>query len=168
MALTWKAAYREPFEPLIGRVVHVPFNDEAALREAVAAVGEDLAAVVLEPVQGEGGVIPSTPAYLALARELTTAAGALLILDEIQCGMGRTGRWFAYQSRGVVPDAITLAKGLAGECRSGRWSPSGRPSLGLLTAGQHGSTFGGNPLACAAGLAVVATIEADGLLEHAA
>ncbi len=167
LALTWKAAYREPFEPLIGRVVHVPFNDEAALREAVAAVGEDLAAVLLEPVQGEGGVIPSTPAYLALARELTTAAGALLILDEIQCGMGRTGSWFAYQARGVVPDAITLAKGLAGGVPIGALVTFGPAVTGLLTAGQHGSTFGGNPLACAAGLAVVATIEADGLLEHA-
>lgn len=121
MALTWKAAYREPFEPLIGRVVHVPFNDEAALRDAVAAAGSDLAAVVLEPIQGEGGVIPSSTAYLRLARDLTTASGALLILDEIQCGMGRTGQWFGYQARGVVPDAITLAKGLAGEFRSGRW-----------------------------------------------
>lgn len=167
LALTWKAAYREPFEPLIGRVVHVPFNDEDALREAVAAVGEDLAAVLLEPIQGEGGVIPSTPAYLALARELTTAAGALLILDEIQCGMGRTGRWFAYQARGVVPDAITLAKGLAGGVPIGALVTFGPTATGLLTAGQHGSTFGGNPLACAAGLAVVATIEADGLLEHA-
>ena len=167
LALTWKAAYREPFEPLIGRVVHVPFNDEDALREAVAAVGEDLAAVLLEPVQGEGGVIPSTPAYLALARELTTAAGALLILDEIQCGMGRTGSWFAYQARGVVPDAITLAKGLAGGVPIGALVTFGPTATGLLTAGQHGSTFGGNPLACAAGLAVVATIEADGLLEHA-
>jgi len=167
LALTWKAAYREPFEPLIGRVVHVPFNDEDALREAVAAVGEDLAAVLLEPVQGEGGVVPSTPAYLALARELTTAAGALLILDEIQCGMGRTGSWFAYQARGVVPDAITLAKGLAGGVPIGALVTFGPTATGLLTAGQHGSTFGGNPLACAAGLAVVATIEADGLLEHA-
>ena len=167
LALTWKAAYREPFEPLIGRVVHVPFNDEDALREAVAAVGEDLAAVLLEPIQGEGGVIPSTPAYLALARELTTAAGALLILDEIQCGMGRTGSWFAYQARGVVPDAITLAKGLAGGVPIGALVTFGPTATGLLTAGQHGSTFGGNPLACAAGLAVVATIEADGLLEHA-
>ena len=167
LALTWKSAYRAPFEPLIGRVVHVPFNDEGALRRAVAAAGEDLAAVVLEPVQGEGGVIPSTPAYLALARELTTAAGALLILDEIQCGMGRTGQWFAYQAREVVPDAVTLAKGLAGGVPIGALVTFGPAVTGLLTAGQHGSTFGGNPLACAAGLAVVATIEADGLLEHA-
>ena len=167
LALTWKAAYREPFEPLIGRVVHVPFNDEAALRDAVAAAGSDLAAVVLEPIQGEGGVIPSSTAYLRLARDLTTASGALLILDEIQCGMGRTGQWFGYQARGVVPDAITLAKGLAGGVPIGALVTFGPEVTGLLTAGQHGSTFGGNPLACAAGLAVVATIEGDGLLDHA-
>ena len=167
LALTWKAAYREPFEPLMGRVVHVPFDDEAALRAAVAAVGDDLAAVVLEPVQGEGGVIPSSAAYLRLARELTTAAGALLILDEIQSGMGRTGRWFAYQSRGLVPDAITLAKGLAGGVPIGALVTFGPAVTGLLTAGQHGSTFGGNPLAAVAGLAVIRTIEEDGLLEHA-
>lgn len=167
LALTWKAAYREPFEPLIGRVVHVPFNDEAALRDTVAAVGQDLAAIVLEPIQGEGGVIPSSTAYLQLARELTTASGALLILDEIQCGMGRTGQWFGYQARGVVPDAITLAKGLAGGVPIGAMVTFGPEVTGLLTAGQHGSTFGGNPLACAAGLAVVATIEGDGLLDHA-
>ena len=167
LALTWKAAYREPFEPLIGRVVHVPYNDEAALRAAVAAVGEDLAAIVLEPIQGEGGVIPGTSAYLGLARELATGAGALLILDEIQSGMGRSGRWFAHQEAGVQPDAMTLAKGLAGGVPIGALVTFGPEVSGLLTAGQHGSTFGGNPLACAAGLAVIRTVEQDGLLAHA-
>ena len=167
LALTWKLAYREPFAPLLGRVVHVPFNDEAALAAAVAEIGDDLAAVILEPIQGEAGVNLSSTAYLQLARELTTAAGALLILDEIQCGMGRTGRWFAYQSRGVVPDAITLAKGLAGGVPIGGLVTFGPEVTGLLSAGQHGSTFGGNPLACAAGVAVVDTIESDGLLDHA-
>lgn len=167
LALTWKAAYRDPFEPLIATVVHVPYNDEPALRSAVAAVGDDLAAVVLEPIQGEGGVVPGTAAYLGLARELTTAAGALLILDEVQTGMGRTGRWFAVQGRGVVPDAITLAKGLAGGVPIGALVTFGPEVTGLLAAGQHGSTFGGNPLACAAGLAVIDTIESDGLLAHA-
>ncbi|HPV79384.1 MAG TPA: acetylornithine transaminase [Dermatophilaceae bacterium] len=167
LALTWKLAYREPFAPLIGRVVHVPFNDEAALAAAVAEIGDDLAAVILEPIQGEAGVNLSSTAYLQLARELTTAAGALLILDEIQSGMGRTGRWFAYQSRGVVPDAITLAKGLAGGVPIGALVTFGPEVTGLLSAGQHGSTFGGNPLACAAGVAVVDTIESDGLLDHA-
>jgi len=167
LALTWKPAYREPFEPLIGRILHVPFDDEAALRAAVASAGDDLAAVVLEPMQGEGGVIPSSAAYLRLARELTTAAGALLILDEIQTGMGRTGHWFAHQSRGIRPDAMTLAKGLAGGVPIGALVTFGAQVTGLLGAGQHGSTFGGNPLACAAGLAVVETIESDGLLAHA-
>ena len=167
LALTWKLAYREPFAPLLGRVVHVPFNDEAALAAAVAEIGDDLAAVILEPIQGEAGVNLSSTAYLQLARELTTAAGALLILDEIQSGMGRTGRWFAYQSRDVVPDAITLAKGLAGGVPIGGLVTFGPEVTGLLSAGQHGSTFGGNPLACAAGVAVVDTIESDGLLDHA-
>ncbi len=167
LALTWKAAYREPFEPLIGRVVHVPYNDEQALRAAVATVGADLAAVVLEPIQGEGGVLSSTAAYLGLARELATAAGALLIVDEIQSGMGRSGHWFAYQQRGIVPDAMTVAKGLAGGVPIGALVTFGPEVSGLLTAGQHGSTFGGNPLACAAGLAVIRTIEQDGLLARA-
>lgn len=167
LALTWKAAYREPFEPLIGRVVHVPYNDEQALRAAVATVGAELAAVVLEPIQGEGGVLSCTAAYLGLARELTTAAGALLIVDEIQSGMGRSGHWFAYQQRGIVPDAMTVAKGLAGGVPIGALVTFGPQVSGLLSAGQHGSTFGGNPLACAAGLAVIRTIEQDGLLARA-
>lgn len=167
LALTWKPAYREPFEPLIGRVVHVPFNDESALRDAVASVGSDLAAILLEPIQGEGGVIPGDPAYLRAARELATAAGALLIFDEIQTGVGRTGEWFAWQHHGVTPDAMTVAKGLGGGVPIGALLTYGPSVTGLLTAGQHGSTFGGNPLACAAGLAVVRTIERDGLLAHA-
>ncbi len=167
LALTWKPAYRQPFEPLLGRVVHVPFNDEAALRAAIASVGDDLAAILLEPIQGEGGVIPGDPAYLQAARELATAAGALLIFDEIQTGVGRTGEWFAWQHHGVVPDAMTIAKGLGGGVPIGALVTYGSAATGLLTAGQHGSTFGGNPLACAAGLAVVRTIESDGLLAHA-
>jgi acetylornithine aminotransferase len=165
LALTHKLAYREPFEPLIPGVTHVPFGDEAALR---AAVGADTAAVVLEPVQGEAGVLSPGTAYLRLARELTLAHGALLVLDEIQTGIGRTGTWFAFQQAGVVPDAITLAKGLGGGVPIGALVAFGPEVAGLLTAGQHGSTFGGNPLAAAAGLAVLETIEAEGLLEHAA
>ncbi len=168
LALTWKAAYREPFEPLLGQVVHVPFNDTAALHAAVEQAGDDVAAVFLEPIQGEGGVVPADPAYLRAARELTTAAGALLILDEIQSGMGRTGDWLASHVSGVRPDAVTLAKGLSGGVPIGALVTYGQRVSGLLTAGQHGSTFGGNPLACAAGLAVVHTIEQDGLLAHAA
>ncbi len=165
LALTHKLAYREPFEPLIPGVTHVPFGDEDALRAAVTA---DTAAVVLEPVQGEAGVLSPGTAYLRLARELTRLHGALLVLDEIQTGIGRTGTWFAFQQAGVVPDAITLAKGLGGGVPIGALVAFGPEVAGLLTAGQHGSTFGGNPLAAAAGLAVLGAIEDEGLLDHAA
>jgi acetylornithine/N-succinyldiaminopimelate aminotransferase len=164
LALTHKAAYREPFEPLIPGVSHVPYGDEAALR---AAVGPDTAAVFLEPIQGEAGVLVPSAAYLRLARELTTTHGALLVLDEIQTGIGRTGTWFAFQQAGVVPDAITIAKGLGGGVPVGALVTFGGRVSGLLTPGQHGSTFGGNPLAAAAGLAVLEAIEQEGLLEHA-
>ena len=168
LALTWKEAYRAPFEPLLPGVSHVPYNDSAALRAAVEDAGADLAAVILEPIQGEAGVLAADPAYLRVARELTTAAGALLILDEIQSGMGRTGHWLAHHATDVVPDAVTLAKGLAGGVPIGALVTYGPDTTGLLTGGQHGTTFGGNPLACAAGLATIHTIETDGLLGHAA
>ncbi len=168
LALTWKEAYRAPFEPLLPGVGHVPFNDLTALRAAVEEAGDDLAAIVLEPVQGEAGVVPADPAYLRLARDLATSAGALLVLDEIQCGMGRTGHWLAHHATDVVPDAVTLAKGLAGGVPVGALVTYGPRVTGLLTGGQHGTTFGGNPLACAAGLATIRTIEGDGLLAHAA
>jgi acetylornithine aminotransferase len=164
LALTHKHAYREPFAPLIPSVTHIPLNDQRALR---AAVTEDVAALFLEPIQGEAGVVTADPAYLELARELTTAAGTLLILDEVQTGVGRTGTWFAFQQAGVVPDAITVAKGLAGGVPIGALVTFGSEVSSLLTPGQHGSTFGGNPLAAAAGLAVLDTIESDGLLAHA-
>ena len=164
LALTHKPAYREPFEPLLPDVTHVPYGDEAALR---AAVTGDVAAVVLEPIQGEAGVIEADPAYLRLARELTTAHGALLVLDEVQTGIGRTGSWFAFQQAGVLPDAMTLAKGLGGGVPIGALVTFGPDVSGLLTAGQHGTTFGGNPLACAAGLAVLDTVEKEGLLTRA-
>jgi len=167
LALTWKEAYRAPFEPLLPGVQHVPYNDGDALCAAVAAAGDDLAAVVLEPIQGEAGVIPADPAYLRLARDLTRGAGALLVLDEVQSGMGRTGQWLAHHATDVVPDAVTLAKGLAGGVPIGALVTYGPQVTGLLTGGQHGSTFGGNPLACAAGLATIRTIEADRLLTNA-
>ncbi|MDQ6895985.1 MAG: acetylornithine transaminase [Actinomycetota bacterium] len=167
LALTWKPAYREPFAPLMPGVQHVPFNDLDALRAAVTEAGDDLAAIVLEPIQGEGGVVPADPAYLRLARDLTHEAGALLVLDEVQSGMGRTGHWLAHHATDVVPDAVTLAKGLAGGVPIGALVTYGPDVTGLLSGGQHGSTFGGNPLACAAGLATIHTIEADGLLAHA-
>ncbi len=163
LALTHKEAYRAPFEPLLGDVTFVPYNDVEALR---AAVDETVAAVVLEPIQGEAGVIPASTDYLRAAREVTTAAGALLVLDEIQSGVGRSGLWFAHQAHGVRPDVMTLAKGLAGGVPIGAVVTFGDEVSGLLVAGQHGTTFGGNPLACAAALAVLDTIERDGLLEQ--
>jgi acetylornithine aminotransferase len=168
LALTWKAAYRDPFEPLMPGVQFVAYDDVAALEGAVKEAGDDLAAIVLEPIQGEGGVVPASAAYLRAARDLATRAGALLVLDEIQSGMGRTGDWFAYETSGVRPDAVTMAKGLGGGVPIGALLTFGPAVTGLLTAGQHGSTFGGNPLACAAGLATISVIEGEGLLGHAA
>ncbi|NYJ74418.1 acetylornithine transaminase [Allobranchiibius huperziae] len=164
LALTHKPAYRAPFEPLMPGVSHVPYGDVDALASQVTS---ETGAVVLEPVQGEAGVIVPDPAYLRAAREITTAAGALLILDEIQTGMGRTGRWFAHQHTDVVPDAITVAKGLGGGVPVGALVTFGDQVSQLLQPGQHGSTFGGNPLAAAAGLAVIQTIEEQGLLANA-
>lgn len=164
VSLTHKEAYRAPFEPLLPGVSHVAPGDVDALR---AAVGRDTAMVLLEPIQGEAGVVPTPPGYLAAAREITREAGALLVLDEIQTGIGRTGAWFAHQLEGVVPDAMTIAKGLGGGVPIGGLVTFGPAVTGLLTAGQHGSTFGGNPLACSAALAVLSTIESEGLLEHA-
>jgi acetylornithine aminotransferase len=129
-------------------------------------VGPSTAAVFLESVQGEGGVIPAPTGYLAAARAATTEAGALLVLDEVQTGIGRTGAWFDHQSVGVLPDVVTLAKGLGGGLPIGACVALG-DSAHLLTAGQHGTTFGGNPVACAASLAVLDTIASDGLLERA-
>jgi len=163
LALTHKAAYREPFEPLIPEVVFVPPNDADALR---AAVDGTTAAVFVEPIQGEAGVRELSADYLRLAREVTSAHDALLVVDEIQTGIGRTGDWFAHQQSGIVPDAMTLAKGLGGGVPIGALVTFGREVTALLSAGQHGTTFGGNPLACAAALAVLDTIERDHLLEH--
>lgn len=165
LSLTHKEAYRTPFEPLLPEVTHVPAGDLEALR---GAVDEGTAMVLLEPIQGEAGVVAPPPGYLAAAREITREAGALLVLDEIQTGIGRTGAWFAHQHEGVVPDAVTVAKGLGGGVPIGALVTFGEELTGLLTAGQHGTTFGGNPLACSAALAVLGTIERDGLLEHAA
>lgn len=164
LALTHKAAYREPFEPLIPDVVHVPPGDVAALR---AAVDERTAMVLLEPVQGEAGVLPLDGDYLRAAREVTREVGALLVLDEIQTGIGRTGAWFAHQHHGVVPDAMTLAKGLGGGVPIGALVTFGPETTTLLAPGQHGSTFGGNPLACSAALTVLDTIESEGLVARA-
>lgn len=162
LALTAKAAYREPFEPLPGEVTFVPYGDTAAL---AGAVTDRTAAVILEPIQGEAGVIVPPGGYLAEARRITRAHGALLWLDEIQTGVGRTGQWFAAANQ-VGPDVITLAKGLAGGIPIGACIARGAAGE-LFQPGNHGTTFGGNPVACAAGLAVLDTIEKDGLLDNA-
>jgi acetylornithine aminotransferase len=163
LALTGQPAKQAPFHPLPGDVTHVPFGDTEALR---AAVADDTAAVFVEPIQGENGVIPAPEGYLEAAREITVAHGALLVLDEIQTGIGRTGHWFAHQALGIEPDVVTLAKGLGGGLPIGATVAFG-PAAGLLTPGQHGSTFGGNPVSCAAALAVVDTIASEGLLDRA-
>ncbi|MGI5336127.1 acetylornithine transaminase [Streptomyces sp. CA-181903] len=162
LALTGQPAKQEPFLPLPGDVTHVPYGDTDALR---AAVTRRTAAVVLEPVQGENGVVVPPPGYLAAAREITEAAGALLVLDEVQTGVGRTGHWFAHQADGVVPDVMTLAKGLGGGLPIGSTVAFG-DAAGLLLPGQHGSTFGGNPVSCAAALAVLDTLEKEDILAH--
>ncbi|HET9141368.1 acetylornithine transaminase [Actinophytocola sp.] len=164
LTLTGQPAKREPFQPLLPDVVHVPFGRTDALE---SAVDDRTAAVFLEPALGEGGVWPAPHGYLQRARELTARAGALLVLDEVQTGIGRTGSWFAFQEAGVTPDVITLAKGLGGGLPLGAVIGVG-PVADLFQPGQHGTTFGGNPVACAAGLAVLRTIAADGLCEHAA
>ncbi|WP_432246025.1 acetylornithine transaminase [Arthrobacter sp. G.S.26] len=163
LALTAKEAYRAPFEPLPGGVVHIPFGDLEALR---AAVDHSTAAVFLEPIQGEAGVRPLSAEYLQAARRLTTDAGALLILDEVQTGVGRTGTWLASEDAGIVPDAITLAKGLGGGFPIGALLTMGEKPSALLSAGQHGTTFGGNPVATAAALATLHAIENQHVLAN--
>ncbi len=165
LALTGQSAKRDPFAPLPPDVVHVQFGDVDALR---AAVDETVAAVVLEPIQGEAGVVAAPPGYLAAARETCDRHGALLILDEVQTGIGRTGSWFAFQQAepAVRPDVLTLAKGLAGGLPMGACLAFG-PAAEVLGPGLHGSTFGGNPVVAAAALAVLDVIERDNLLGNA-
>ncbi|MFI6244004.1 acetylornithine transaminase [Micromonospora sp. NPDC050795] len=162
LALTGQPAKVDPFRPLPGEVTHVDYGDVAALE---AAVSEATAMVILEPVQGENGVLVPPPGYLAEARRITARHGALLVLDEVQTGVGRTGHWFAHQADGVEPDVVTLAKGLGGGLPIGATLAFG-PAADLLTPGSHGTTFGGNPVSCAAALAVVATIANEGLLDN--
>ncbi len=163
LSLTGKPALREPFEPLVPNVEHIDSTIEALER----AIGPDVAAVVIEPIKGEAGVIDLPEGYLAAARDITARHGALLILDEIQTGAGRTGTWWAFQQAGIVPDAIAVAKGIGGGVPIGALVTFGAAS-DLFTAGQHGSTFGGNPLATAASNAVLGEIERAGLVDNAA
>ncbi|MFC0005233.1 acetylornithine transaminase [Micromonospora siamensis] len=162
LALTGQPAKADPFRPLPGEVTHVPYGDVAALE---AAVTDATAMVILEPIQGENGVVVPPAGYLAQARRITAAHGALLVLDEVQTGVGRTGHWFAHQAEGVEPDIVTLAKGLGGGLPIGACLAFGQ-AADLLGPGSHGTTFGGNPVSCAAALAVIATIANEGLLDH--
>ncbi len=162
LSVTGIPAKREPFEPLPGPVTFVPYGDAEALS---AAIDETVAGVILEPIQGEGGVIVPPDGYLAAARAACDRVGALLVADEVQSGIGRTGNWFASTAQGVLPDVITLAKGLGGGLPIGACLGIGAAGE-LFVAGDHGSTFGGNPVTCAAALAVIDTIERQGLLAH--
>nr|WP_236940844.1 acetylornithine transaminase [Frondihabitans sp. 762G35] len=163
LALTGKPSLREPFEPMLPGVEHIDTTIEALEQ----AMDDRVAGIVIEPIKGEAGVVDLPEGFLQRARELTTEHGALLILDEIQTGIGRTGTWFTFQQLGVVPDAITVAKGIAGGVPIGALITFGDTS-DLFEAGQHGSTFGGNPLATTAANAVLGEIESAGLLENAA
>jgi acetylornithine aminotransferase len=160
LSVTGKESIRKPFGPFGLDVRWVPYGDEKALRDAV---GTDVAAVILEPALGEGGVVPPPEGYLKTVRQACDEAGALFVLDEVQSGIGRTGEWFAHQAEGVLPDVLTLAKGLGGGLPIGAAIGFGKAGT-AFAAGDHGSTFGGNPVACAAALAVLDTIENDGIL----
>lgn len=163
LALTGQPAKREPFEPLPGNVTHVPYGDVDALERVVDS---NTAAVFLEPIMGEGGVVTPPPGYLVAAREITAKHGALLILDEVQTGVGRTGTFYAHQHDGITPDVVTLAKGLGGGLPIGACLAIG-DTAELLTPGMHGSTFGGNPVCTAAALAVLRTLAEDDLVARA-
>ena len=162
LSVTGLPAKREPFEPLPGPVTFVPYGDAGAL---AAAVDETVAAVIVEPTLGEGGVVVPPEGYLAAARAACDRVGALLVVDEVQSGIGRTGSWFASTAQGVRPDIVTVAKGLAGGLPLGACIGTGSTGS-LFRPGDHGSTFGGNPVSCAAALAVIDTIDRDDLLTH--
>jgi len=162
LALTGQPTKADPFRPLPGEVTHVPYGDAEAL---MSTVDSQTAMVILEPIQGESGVVVPPAGYLAVAREVTKRYGALLVLDEVQTGVGRTGHWFFHQAEGVEPDVVTLAKGLGGGLPLGATMAFGDAAT-LLGPGTHASTFGGNPVACSAALAVLSTIASEGLLDH--
>lgn len=164
MSTTYKAKYREPFAPGVPGVEFVKFNDVADLR---AKFSNDVCAILVEAIQGEGGIRPLTQEFFAEARKLADSTGAFLIVDEIQAGMGRTGKWCAYQHYGIQPDITTLAKPIAGGIPLGAILCT-EEAARAIHAGMHGTTFGGGPLACAVAIAVIDAIESEGLLKHAA
>ena len=168
LAMTGQPGKRAPFEPMPAGVEFYPYGDLDALRALIEQAPDDTAAVILESVQGETGVVPAPEGFLTGVRALCDEFGVLMVVDEVQAGMGRTGQWFGYQAdlpAGVVPDLITLAKGLGGGLPIGA-CVAATPAGQLLAAGQHGSTFGGNPVSCAAGNAVIDTIVADNVLDN--
>lgn len=170
LAMTGQPGKQAPFAPMTPGVEFVPYGDASAMAAALRPSEPDgaesaVGAVILEPIQGEAGVVDPPDGYLAAVREITSAAGTLLILDEVQTGTGRTGSWFAFQHDGIVPDVVTLAKGLGGGLPIGAVIGFG-PAAALLSAGQHGSTFAGNPVCAAAALAVLRTIDSERLLDH--
>jgi len=162
VATTHKLKYRQPFEPVMPGVEFVRFNGVDNLR---AKFSEEICAICIEPVQGEGGIHPVSREFFATARELCNSTGALLLADEIQSGLGRTGKWFAYQHYGVMPDVTTLAKPIANGIPMGAMLCNNNAAL-AITPGMHGTTFGGGPLACAVAIAVIDTIKRDNLLDH--
>ena len=163
LSLTGQSAKQIPFKPLLSDIKMIAFND---LKEARKAITKKVAMVIVEPIQGENGVVVPDAGYLSGLRELTEKTGTLLVIDAVQTGMGRTGSWFGYESEGIVPDVITLAKGLGGCLPLGAMIALGK-SASLFEPGSHGSTFGGNPISCAAALAAIRVIETDNLQEKA-
>ena len=155
LSLTGQPAKRNPFKPLIKNVRHVPFGDVNTLKRAVT---KKTAMLILEPIMGEAGVVVPPSGYLKRAREICNETGTLLVIDAVQTGMGRTGNWFGYEKDGITPDVITIAKGLGGGLPLGAMIALGK-AAGMFTPGMHGTTFGGNPISCAAALAVIETIE---------
>lgn len=163
VSATGQAKYQQGFGPLVPGFKHVPFNDLGAMAKAI---DEETAAIMVEPVQGEGGINVPSPGYLEGLRELADSHNLLLVFDEVQAGMGRTGKWFSYQHTSIEPDIMTLAKALAGGIAAG--AMLARPSVSAaLKPGMHAATFGGNPIACRAGIATIETIETENLLERA-
>jgi acetylornithine/N-succinyldiaminopimelate aminotransferase len=162
VATTHKEKYRQPFEPVMPGVEFVRFNDVADLR---AKFSEEICGICIEPVQGEGGIHPISRDFFAAARELCNSTGALLLADEIQSGLGRTGKWFAYQHYGILPDVTTLAKPIANGLPMGAMLCT-NSAAEAITPGMHGTTFGGGPLACAVAIAVIDTIKKENLLQH--